>query len=121
MVTWDGSNSPDGLRLEWLGGQCGTATSHFGNEILTWTTPYLFRTPPAINLQVRGPANHPKDGMIALEDIVETDWAMATFGSPSTGRSPAHTRRSCSWVSLRRVAPGGCRTGPTGGPATAPR
>ena len=34
---------------------------------------------PGFNLLVRGPANSPKDGVQALEGIVETDWADATF------------------------------------------
>jgi hypothetical protein len=79
QVTWDGSNDPDGLRLEWLGDERGMAISNFGFGILTWNTPYLFRTPPGTNLHVRGPANHPRDGMFALEGVVETDWTMATF------------------------------------------
>jgi hypothetical protein len=53
--------------------------SHFGNGILTWNLPFLFRTPPGYNLLVRGPANYPKDGVCALEGIVETDWASANF------------------------------------------
>lgn len=53
--------------------------SHFGNGILTWNLPFLFRTPPGYNLLVRGPANYPKDGLCPLEGIVETDWASATF------------------------------------------
>ncbi|MDT5114320.1 MAG: hypothetical protein QOE30_59 [Mycobacterium sp.] len=53
--------------------------SHFGNGILTWHLPMLFRTPPGHNLLVRGPANYPKDAVCALEGIVETDWASASF------------------------------------------
>src|SRR5277367_3633648 len=53
--------------------------SHFGNGILTWHLPLLFRTPPGYNLLVRGPANYPKDAVSALEGIVETDWASASF------------------------------------------
>ena len=53
--------------------------SHFGDGILTWPLPFLFRTPPGYNLLVRGPANYPKDGVYALEGIVETDWASASF------------------------------------------
>ncbi|WP_096286713.1 DUF6065 family protein [Mycobacterium ahvazicum] len=52
---------------------------HFGNGIFTWRLPMLFRTPPGYNLLVRGPANYPKDGVCALEGIVETDWASASF------------------------------------------
>jgi Family of unknown function (DUF6065) len=39
----------------------------------------VFRTPPGCNLYVRGPANSPKDGIAALEGIIETDWSEATF------------------------------------------
>jgi hypothetical protein len=79
-ATWTG-----GVALSDLSVECpGTdgpypASSHFGSGILTWTIPYLFRTPPGWNLHVRGPVNWPKDGVQALEGIVETDWAVATF------------------------------------------
>jgi hypothetical protein len=53
--------------------------SHFGHGILTWHLPLLFRTPPGYNLLVRGPANYPKDAVCALEGVVETDWASASF------------------------------------------
>jgi hypothetical protein len=53
--------------------------SHFGNGILTWHLPMLFRTPAGYNLLVRGPANYPKDAVSALEGIVETDWASSSF------------------------------------------
>jgi hypothetical protein len=53
--------------------------SHFGNGILTFHTGYLFRTPPRINLWVRGPVNRPKPRIQPLEGIVETDWATGTF------------------------------------------
>jgi hypothetical protein len=53
--------------------------SHFGDGILTWLLPFVFRTPPGYNLLVRGPANYPKDGVYALEGLVETDWASASF------------------------------------------
>jgi hypothetical protein len=65
--------------------------SHFGNGILTWHLPLLFRTPPGYNLLVRGPANYPKDGVCALEGIVETDWASASF--------------SMSWKLTRKLMP----------------
>jgi hypothetical protein len=37
------------------------------------------RTPPEINLWVKGPTNWPKDAVQALEGIVETDWTSASF------------------------------------------
>jgi hypothetical protein len=51
----------------------------FGYGIVTWSIPYLFRTPAGVDLIVRGPANTPKDGMIALDGIVETDWLPYSF------------------------------------------
>jgi len=79
-IIWTGGRSPSSLHLEYLSGEPPfPAVSHFGYGILTWTVPYLFRTPPGYNLQVRGPANSPKDGVYPLEGIVEADWSDATF------------------------------------------
>ena len=80
LVTWDGGDALSSLHIECLEGTGPhPASSHFGQGILTWTLPYLFRTPPGINLLARGPANWPKDGAYALEGLVETDWSMAPF------------------------------------------
>jgi hypothetical protein len=54
-------------------------TSHFGSGVLTITLPYLFRTPPGVNLWVKGPSNWVKDGAFPLEGVVESDWSAATF------------------------------------------
>jgi Family of unknown function (DUF6065) len=53
--------------------------SHFGNGVVTFTLPYLFRTPPGVSLWVKGPSNWVKDGVCALEGVVESDWSPATF------------------------------------------
>jgi hypothetical protein len=53
--------------------------SHFGHGIVTVSIPYLFRTPPNVNLWVKGPSNYFKDGAHPLEGIVEADWSPATF------------------------------------------
>ena len=53
--------------------------SHFGEGILTFQLPYLFRTSPGYNLWVKGPSNLLKDGIQALEGLVETDWSPAPF------------------------------------------
>ena len=54
-------------------------TSHFGVGTLTFSVPFLFRTPPGVNLWVKGPTNWIKDGIQALEGVVETDWMPSTF------------------------------------------
>jgi hypothetical protein len=76
---WDGGSTPTSLQVRATGNRHPTALSHFGLGLLTWHMPYLFRTSPGWNLLVRGPANLPKDGVQALEGLVETDWAVATF------------------------------------------
>jgi len=77
---WDGTSSLKSVCIEHLEGpEPYLAMGHFGEGVLTFSIPYLFRTPPGWNLLVRGPANMPKDGAYPLEGIVETDWSTATF------------------------------------------
>lgn len=73
--------------------------SHFGVGIITWTLPFLFRTPPGYNLLVRGPANQVKDGVAPLEGIVETDW------SPSTFTMNWRMTRPDTWVTFAKGEP----------------
>ena len=54
-------------------------SSLFGHGIITFNMPCVFRTPPGVNLLVRGPANNPKDGISPLEGLVEADWSSTTF------------------------------------------
>jgi len=77
---WTGGWDPSCVRVECLENpERSPASGHFGEGVLTFTLPFLFRTPPGFNLHVRGPANLPKDGIAPLEGVVETDWSMATF------------------------------------------
>ena len=79
---WNGGAGEHDLQVIDRGGPPGTpcpAQSHFGHGVLTFNLNYLFRTPPGWNLWARGPSNWPKDGVTALEGIVETDWSVATF------------------------------------------
>jgi hypothetical protein len=80
-ATWDGSDARDAVTIEY--DDCPAshqlASSHFGSGIVTWAVPYLFRTPPGFNLLARGPANWPKDGICALDGLIETDWSISTF------------------------------------------
>lgn len=50
--------------------------SHFGDGIITWRIPYLFRTDPGWQILMRGPSNWPKAGVTPLEGLIETDWAI---------------------------------------------
>lgn len=87
-VRWTGGANLDAIELQrWQPADSADKglpdyvwpTSHFGSGIITWNLPFLFRTPKGFNLLARGPANTPKDGICALEGIIETDWATATF------------------------------------------
>lgn len=79
-VKWNGGTRKEDTTIQFDGGNCDSRVrSHFGHGILTFTLPYLFRTPSGINLLVKGPSNQIKDGIQALEGIVETDWAISTF------------------------------------------
>jgi hypothetical protein len=79
-ATWSGGDGIDAVRIDYgRGGSPPLAGSHFGYGIVSWRIPYLFRTPPGFDLLVRGPANAPKDGVSALEGVVETDWASSPF------------------------------------------
>lgn len=77
---WNGGADAGSIEFEYAdNGSTFRPTSHFGHGIITWSLPFLFRTPPGFNLLVRGPANCPKHGIAALEGIVETDWSPSTF------------------------------------------
>jgi hypothetical protein len=79
-ATWTGGAEPDAVKLYWPGNKsCPVPQAHFGAGVLTFTLGHLFQTPPGVNLFIKGPPNEPKDGIIPLEGIVETDWCPATF------------------------------------------
>jgi hypothetical protein len=81
-AVWDGGAATESTTVRFDLEDVGTPApvqSHFGYGIVTWAVPFLFRTPPGWNLLARGPANWPKDGISALEGLVETDWSIATF------------------------------------------
>lgn len=80
-VVWNGSDGASGLTIRFLDETPETpyVLSSFGSGVVTWHIPFLFVTPSGFNLLARGPANMPKDGVQALEGLVETDWSPASF------------------------------------------
>jgi len=79
-LTWNGGQDLDDIEIRYDGDAPPMpALSHFGMGIVTWNVPYFFRTSPGWNLLVRGPANCPKDGIYALDAVVESDWTTSTF------------------------------------------
>ncbi len=82
VVEWNGGMAPTDLKVTIEGKpESVHAMSAVGSGILSWTIPYIFRTPPGWNLLCRGPSNYIKDGIQVLEGLVETDWSYASFSS----------------------------------------
>lgn len=78
-VEWTGDTSTRGIIFHNRSDQNRHAVSHFGNGIVTFNLPYLFSTPPGMDLWVRGPSNPDPAYVQALEGVVETWWNPFTF------------------------------------------
>ena len=78
-VTWDGSPAPAGLKVEVDPQYAVAIKSQFGEGIVTFSPPWLFRTPAGWDLLARGPANRWKPNCVPLEGIIETWWLPYTF------------------------------------------
>ena len=96
---WYGGPNPADLEVKFDGPPDPVVSSHFGSGVLTFSVPYLFRTPPGVNLWVKGPANWIKDGVQPLEGVVETDWASSTF------TMNWKVTRVCEWVAFKAGDP----------------
>jgi hypothetical protein len=78
-VTWDGGRGIDGLVVEVEPAHAGSVRSQFGDGIVTFSPPWLFRTPPGWDLYAKGPSNRWKTNCQALEGVIETWWLNFTF------------------------------------------
>ena len=76
---WNGKNDLPAIKIKFDDEESPLIGSHFGHGVLTFTLGYLFRTTKAHNLWVKGPTNQFKDGIAALEGLIETDWTPFTF------------------------------------------
>jgi Family of unknown function (DUF6065) len=79
IVTWDGSPELTGLRVEVAPQFEPAIKSQFGAGIVTFSPPWLFRTPPGWDLYLKGPSNRWKRNCVPLEGIIETWWLNYTF------------------------------------------
>lgn len=81
QASWTGRRGTEDVVIRRRGGavETGGPVSLFGQGVLTFHVPALFRTPPGWDLWVGGSPNRPKDGIMPLTGIVETDWAPYTF------------------------------------------
>src|SRR3954452_13536917 len=78
---WNGQTDTGAvtIRPHAEGPVASVATSLFGQGIVTFHIPGIFRTPPGWNLWIGGSPNQPKDGIYPLTGVVETDWSPFTF------------------------------------------
>jgi hypothetical protein len=79
VVTWDGRPEPGDLRVEVDPRWAVAIKSQFGRGIVTFSPPWLFRTPPGWDLYAKGPSNRWKPNCVPLEGVIETWWLNYTF------------------------------------------
>jgi uncharacterized protein DUF6065 len=105
-VKWNGGSRLEDLCIRYPRGRRDRRIlSHFGCGVLTFSLPYLFRTPPGINLWVKGPSNWIKDGIQPLEGVVESDWSPATFTMNWRMTRPNHSVRFKAGEPICMVVP----------------
>ena len=82
-ATWDGRGDPGSIefRFDVAEDVWGPfINSQFGQGIITWNTPFLFRTKPkGSRLLVTGPANYFKENAHPLTAVIESDWMRMSF------------------------------------------
>src|SRR4051812_41173633 len=96
---WYGGPNKEDVELRFDGPPDNRIVTHFGSGVVTFTVPYLFRTPPGINPWVKGPSNYIKDAVQPLEGVVESDWLASEF--PMNWK----ITRVCEWVRFERGEP----------------
>ena len=79
VVAWDGTASPRGVQVEVDPRWAVAIKSQFGRGIVTFTPPWLFRTPKGWDLYAKGPSNRWKPNCAPLEGVIETWWLNYTF------------------------------------------
>jgi hypothetical protein len=82
-ANWNGGNTPGSIEFRFdQSGEVWTSwiNSQFGEGIITWNTPFLFRTrPQGSRLLICGPANVFKVNAHPLTALIESDWMSMSF------------------------------------------
>lgn len=82
-ATWRGGTSPGTIDFHFDASSeiwSNWVNSQFGEGIITWNTPFLFRTKPkGSRLLVCGPVNHFKVNAHPLTALIESDWMSMSF------------------------------------------
>jgi hypothetical protein len=82
-ATWQGGSRPGSIDFHFDNPEKTWSTwinNQFGEGIITWNTPFLFRTrPEGSRLLVCGPPNHFKANVQPLTALIESDWMSMSF------------------------------------------
>ena len=81
-ATWNGGATAKDISITYPEDDKGPSQfldSHFGSGVLTFNPMLIFRTPKGWDLWLGAPPNEGKDGIVALNAVVETDWMPFTF------------------------------------------
>ena len=82
-ATWRGPTAPGNIEFRFdaaAGLWQNWINSQFGEGIITWNTPFLFRTKPAgSRLLICGPPNYFKQNAHPLTALIESDWVSMSF------------------------------------------
>lgn len=79
VVTWTGDSNLAGLHIDVAPQFLPAVKSQFGSGIVTFSPPWLFRTPSGWDLYLKGPSNRWKPNCVPLEGVIETWWLNYTF------------------------------------------
>jgi hypothetical protein len=102
---WNGRADLDAIRFKWDEKPDDAIASHFGHGVLTFIPGYLFRTTKDHNIWVKGTPNEPKDGIVPLEGVIETDWAPFSFTMNWKITRPKHWVRFEKGEPIARIVP----------------
>ncbi len=79
QVVWNGGPGLDALTIDVEPQYLPAIKSQFGQGIVTFSPPWLFRTPRGWDLYLKGPSNRWKANCAPLEGVIETWWLNYTF------------------------------------------
>ena len=74
---WNGTNDHDCIKF--LENSDRLGASVFGNGIVTFSMPFLVRTPENYSIYITGMPNHHVNSVNALTGVYESDWAPYSF------------------------------------------
>ncbi len=109
VATWDGHPDTGHVHFRFDTGAAEWSkwiNNQFGHGIITWNTPFLFRTrPEGSRLLILGPANRFKHGVQPLTALVESDWMNASFTMNWKLTQPAYSVRFDAGEPLFQAVP----------------